>query len=1288
MPANYAGGYISLMQNGVNFFKNISITELPEIEINNYSATPDGNGSVTNDKVLIEREYGINVEYSDIVPERAGYSFMGFYSDAEYTNKIELNSKVDNTSTVYVKWSEFGDVTADGKTNVIDIVRIKKMASNVVEKTTAADLDFDGESATGLDLTVLRKKVLGENVSSNVVSAAGLMDDGILYPLGRTMVLDGAVEMDYVNTGFVLRGNFEGDVKADFTANRVGSLLNVSVDGGENKVIEMSLDGLTTLAEDLPKGEHTIEVISGTSMRYSPDPNTEAGHAADNGTLRLNKLYYSGLPLTYVSDKSSRILFLGDSITCGMGLDTSVENGYKASNAYYSYASVLGRKLNAEVETVARCGSQVCHFAWATANRNKGPIDGINWLKSINLINSTEYDYANNQPDVVVINLGSNDIPYSETEGIKDYTGDKYEEDVTTLLTKVNTMYPNAKIVWTVGMVDRGTDLSKEYIGYFKSYVETWSSANSDLAYFLDLSHLSDLEGYNGHPTIETHSEAAEEIYNFMLENNIGVNMTDLTELSSVQKKINAVTLAVNTVEETTETLELTFPKTGGIRLAGANKGLHESENNYNITCQTAGDVTIITAENGNYVNLTQEVDDWSIDLYNSANEKITAIKGSQIYFGYDREGTLVKTKIIGNVSDGEVFTGLGEKFNGLVQNGEVITLWNKDCGIENFADDDDKTASYINIPLLNSTNGYSIFLNTTYKTVADIASTNKNLYTLDTNGDIFDIYCFVGETKENLNSYTNLTGNSALPPKWAFSYMAGNHSSVWNTEGTPVKRLQDVMEGYASLGTIPSAVYGEYGPEYQEEAYNVVAQYGSRMIGWQDSGIHLNSIDKYLNGIEGSEYPLIKTISGNKSYMSGGSSGDAYIDFTNPLGKLLFKNRILGRLNWGWKGGMIDFGDEVLLNSISYNGIKGDQMRNLYPYYYTKGVSEVLNEALGDDYFAFSRSGSAGSQKYMAVFTGDHPSTFQGLKQSLYGGLSLSSTGYSIWGSDLGGFGRSSDTNDADLYRRWLQFSTFNPIMRAHGMTDRNPWCYKDGLFTNMNREFQKYYWLRENFVDAIYSSAVKSHIDGSAMTQPLMNEFPNQSALYGVEDEYMFCDELLVAPVVEANTTSRNVVFPNGSWVNFWTGEKVQGGTTSNVSADKSTIPLFLRSGAVMPVRLNGDFNFGTSLSDEDIINALMLTSAEETRNITVYESETVSENYTVSKTADGGTSVKAQDGSTVRMFILKGVKASSVTVDGNALSTKSVNPTSQNSGFRISGNDTYVYLPEGEWSEISFN
>jgi hypothetical protein len=128
------------------------------------------------------------------------------------------------------------------------------------------------------------------------------------------------------------------------------------------------------------------------------------------------------------------------------------------------------------------------------------------------------------------------------------------------------------------------------------------------------------------------------------------------------------------------------------------------------------------------------------------------------------------------------------------------------------------------------------------------------------------------------------------------------------------------------------------------------------------------------------------------------------------------------------------------------------------------------------------------------------------------------------------------------------------------------------------------------------------------------------------------MFCDELLVAPVVEANATSRNVTLPSGSWINFWTGETIDGGKTITVSADKSTIPVFIRSSAVIPVRLNSDFKFGSNLNDSEILNSLIITTAKENRNITVYKDEKNSNNYAISKDANGSTVLNAEKGSDI--------------------------------------------------------
>ena len=691
----------------------------------------------------------------------------------------------------------------------------------------------------------------------------------------------------------------------------------------------------------------------------------------------------------------------------------------------------------------------------------------------------------------------------------------------------------------------------------------------------------------------------------------------------------------------------------------------------------------VVTAEseNGAAVRIVKEEGDWALETLDSAGNCVKTVRGSDIVCNFNCAGKVISSRFSGEIEKGESFTGLGERFNGLIQNGSVITLWNHDPNTNAKKDlmetDGDKTNSYLNIPLLNSSRGYTLFFNSSYKCVADIGKNDPSVFSFDFNGDILDFYIFTGTPSERLTEYTSLTGKSILPPKWAFSYMAGNHGYVWNDAGDPVKRLKDVMLKYAALETVPSAVYGEYGPEYAEESYNILKNYGTRMLGWQDSGVSA-ALCSEVFGSDISKYPVIKTASGG--IMSGGLSGDAYIDFTHPDGEKLFKARIQSRLNFGIKGFMVDFGDEVLPGSISYNGTLGDEMHNLYPYYYVRGVNNVMKNVYPDgDYLCYSRSGYAGTQSFSTVFLGDNPSNFMGIKQSISAGLSLSTSGFSVWGSDLGGHGGSTPPT-AEVYRRWLQFSTFNPLMRAHGLTDRNPWSFGDEAVS----DFKKYYWLRENMLDMIYSSAVKSSICGKTVAEPLMYEFPNEQELYGIFDEYMFCGELLVAPVTEAGAVSRPVTLPAGEWTDLWSGKKYAGGQTVTIDAPTDTIPVFIRSGAVMPMRLTSNYKLGYNMNGKTVNSVLMLTAAETERTVTVYKDK---DTYTEYKTysSGGAASITAKGGSSERIIVLKGTKAAAVTLDGAAL-TKREALSDSISGFRISGNDTYVYLPEGKWSTLT--
>ena len=156
----------------------------------------------------------------------------------------------------------------------------------------------------------------------------------------------------------------------------------------------------------------------------------------------------------------------------------------------------------------------------------------------------------------------------------------------------------------------------------------------------------------------------------------------------------------------------------------------------------------------------------------------------------------------------------------------------------------------------------------------------------------------------------------------------------------------------------------------------------------------------------------------------------------------------------------MVDFADAVPYNSVFANGKTGDEMHNPYAYYYQKAYKELFDKHYGNDYILFARAGFAGSQSLMPKFLGDEPCTFYGMRESLTAALNLAFSGFSVWGSDMGGLGnKRKHIPNEDVYRRWLQWSAFNPIMRSHGHTTRGPRHFGKAAV----KDFKKYYWLRE---------------------------------------------------------------------------------------------------------------------------------------------------------------------------------------------------------------------------------
>ena len=161
---------------------------------------------------------------------------------------------------------------------------------------------------------------------------------------------------------------------------------------------------------------------------------------------------------------------------------------------------------------------------------------------------------------------------------------------------------------------------------------------------------------------------------------------------------------------------------------------------------------------------------------------------------------------------------------------------------------------------------------------------------------------------------------------------------------------------------------------------------------------------------------------------------------------------------------------------------------------------------------------------------------------------------------NDLGGFDMGFTTKpEEELYIRWLQFSMFNPITEIFSQPE-NPtanlaWNYSE----RADSLFRLYAQWRMRLFPYIYSYAHRSRLAG----KPMIGKLPGQ--LY----EYMFGDEMLVAPVYEKGALSRKVFLPEGQWINYWTGEKLSGNNEYEVNAPLEQLPLFLKEGAIIPSR-----------------------------------------------------------------------------------------------------------------------
>lgn len=221
-----------------------------------------------------------------------------------------------------------------------------------------------------------------------------------------------------------------------------------------------------------------------------------------------------------------------------------------------------------------------------------------------------------------------------------------------------------------------------------------------------------------------------------------------------------------------------------------------------------------------------------------------------------------------------------------------------------------------------------------------------------------------------------------------------------------------------------------------------------------------------------------------------------------------------------------------------------------------------------------------AGSQKYGAlVWSGDIASSFSSMRNQLAAGLNMGLAGIPWWTTDIGGF-HGGDPNDPafrELFVRWFQWGAFCPVMRLHG--DREPrqpqvgttggascrsgaanevWSYGEQVYTICKH----YMELRETLRDYTRRLMEQAHEKGWPVIRTLFFEFPQDPVAWEVEDEYLYGDRYLVAPVLEAGLPTRRVYLPAGCrWAELEGTGVWDGGQWIEVPCPLETMPVFVR-------------------------------------------------------------------------------------------------------------------------------
>ncbi|GAA0178845.1 glycoside hydrolase family 31 protein [Clostridium sediminicola] len=530
-------------------------------------------------------------------------------------------------------------------------------------------------------------------------------------------------------------------------------------------------------------------------------------------------------------------------------------------------------------------------------------------------------------------------------------------------------------------------------------------------------------------------------------------------------------------------------------------------------------------------------------------------------------------------------FYGLGEKYGFINLLGIQTENWNTDVLGVSPVHTPVQKQYHTSIPFyigMDEKKAYGIFYDTSYRNYFDFGMYQKGI-NFRTDGGELDYYYIHGDNiSEVVEEYGNLTGKVKLPRKdflgfqqCRWSYMNKKEvidlAKSFREKDIPCDVIYldiDYMEDY-KVFTINSERFNEF-----KEMNAELKKMGFKLVVIVDPGV------KVEEGYHVYEQAL------ENDYLIKDENGEVYVGKVWP-GDSAFPD-FLRKSVRNWWGeihkGLIDDGVSGIWNDMneiadmstdtktipestyqiddSGNKYLQKETHNLYGHYQGKATYNGLKNIQGTRPFVLTRSASAGTQRYSALWTGDNTSLWEHMESSIPMLMNLGLSGYTYVGSDVGGF--IGDSN-GELLTRWTQLGVFYPLFRNHSCVNslyQEPWAFGE----DVENIVSKYIKMRYSLVNHLYNLFRESSLTGAPIMRPLFYHYQQDENTFDINDEFLFGEEILVAPILRPRTYKRMVYLPEGKWYDYFTDEVYEGRKHIIKDAAIDKIPVFAKEGAII--------------------------------------------------------------------------------------------------------------------------